>query len=534
MKTIFSALCLIFLSTTATSQDAVSILRRELERTARERDAAQREYLEAQSEARRQIESLSGSQAELNRKLEEADSSLLELEAEANRSAAAARRAEREINQQDRTLQTLQEKMSRSRRELETLEALPEEQQAPQAVSELRESIRIQARELEAARSARTQALADRNTLQALNTELRQSLQETKRSESLANAKLAALESRLVNLNQELARLYRERSDLEQEQERLKGIITDLEGRLAQAEENSVPRSEMDALQSTLDAAEEENRKLRKQLEERQSFPDLRAAFAESQREKNLLRAKQKTLASKVSDLEATLSEERDATRNERELRRGAEVQLSREKRRSTELEKEIRKLQKGLEAATSAGVEQEELAEVTMLVEELQEENQVLKKQSTVSRQEAEQLMEELTNSDSGKTFQIRELQTMLGEQMLKLTDAQEQITRLEAKTSTFNSIRKQRDDLIRVREKSRGDMRILANHIYNLREQIAEKEDIESQLDLSASEQQKLKDEVNRQKRLTEALRAEQDRKDQEIRELRKRLGQEPSENL
>ena len=83
--------------------------------------------------------------------------------------------------------------------------------------------------ELEAARQ---QDLNDLNALRQMNQQLTEDLNSSKRAESLANAKLAALESRLGGLQQELANQYQQRSELEQEKEKLEWVITDLQTQL--------------------------------------------------------------------------------------------------------------------------------------------------------------------------------------------------------------------------------------------------------------------------------------------------------------
>lgn len=302
-----------------------------------------------------------------------------------------------------------------------------------------------------------------------------------------------------------------------------------METRIADMEENRVPRAELQALEEALSAAREENHALKREMEERGAVPDLRVAFAAMERERDLLQAKQKMLSSKVSTLEQSLQQERNLRREEQEFRRGAELELSREKQQRRDLEKEIRKLQSGLAAATAAGVDQGELAEVSMLLEDLQEENRLLRQQSTQNREEVDRLMSELTDTDSLKTTQIRELQTMLGEQMIQLTAAQRKIDSLEAKTITLDSVRRERDTLIQVRDSSRQDMKVLARHIYELREQLVESRKIQHELKASEMEQQKLRQAVQKQQRLTEALQAEQVRKDQQILDLRRRLAAE-----
>lgn len=511
------------------SEQAVILLREEIQRAARQRDEARKEFLEIQTEAESQIRSLSEAQLELSRQLERADKSLLELEAESRQSAAAVQRAEEEILRKDGALRELEAQLAENRARLEEIQSRPASRESRDAEAEVLEQLARQQEELTQLEEARSQAEADRSALEQLNRELRESLAATQRAESLSNAKLAALEARLDNLNLELERLYQERSDLEQEQERLHGVIADLQTRLTDAEENRVPRAELQALQNQLTAAEEENRMLRSELEERRAVPDLREAYAAAKRDRDLLQAKQKTLSSKVSSLEESLQEERRGRVDERERRRGLEVELSREQRQRRELEKEIRRLQSGLEAATAAGIEKEEIAEVSMLVAELEEENRMLKQESLQYREEADRLMSELTDAQSSQSVQIRELQTVLGEQMIQLTDAQRKIDALEAKTITLDSVRLERDNLISVRDRSRRDMKVLARHIYELREELVERRNLENQLKNSGMDRQRLQQEIEKQQRLTRALREEQERKDRQILELRKRLATE-----
>lgn len=208
MKVLCTLLFCMMIPIPGLSQDVVTVLRQELERTAEQRDQARKEFLEMQTEAESQIRELSGTQLELSHQLETASKSLLELEAEAGRSTAALRRAEEELATRDEALSQLQQEVARNLQELQTLRARPESDRNPEVQQELEQTIQTLQRELESAIQSRDQALADRGTLEKLNAELRESLRSTQRAESLSNAKLAALESRLDNLNEELARLY--------------------------------------------------------------------------------------------------------------------------------------------------------------------------------------------------------------------------------------------------------------------------------------------------------------------------------------
>ena len=711
------------------TEDTVEQLMQDIEQTRKERDLAQKEFLNLQQKTETRIQDLSATQDDLNRQLKEADLSMLELQAEATRSAAAADQARLDLEAREKELADLQAEVSPTRARVAELEVLPPTQRRDFLVEEMQRRLGKQLLEISHAEYGKRQAVADLAEFQKLNQELRTTLRSTRRQESLSAAKLSALESRLGKLNQEVSTLSRERDELQEDQKRLNGVVQDLKTRLTEAEKNEYTQEHVTALEETLQAARNEVRQLAEELEARKAIPDLREAFAAMERERDELQAKQETLYAKLEELEKTLAkeqqthaeerktltakaekfqqelraeqmtrleqekaltakveelevalqqeqrtweqeerlmasqvdrletqlkrqrtgstnteqqlareiqrlelalkkkpsertnaekdlvreiqrleqaleekqsgqstadkdlalevkrleralkqeqsgrndqekaiasrvnklkqalqeeregyEEQQAALNEKveqlnaslrkeraerideqELRRGLEVELGRERKTNRDLQRQIRRLEAGLNAATRAGVEEAELAEVNMLVEELRQENERLQAESLKARGDVDVLMSELNDKGSRQGMQIRELQTMLGEQMIELTEAQRKIEALEAKTVSYDRLKEERNDLISKRDKARRDMKVLAKHIYDLRTQVAENQQMASRLASSTEDRERLRQEVARQERLTNALREEQERKDRQILDLMKRLAAE-----
>ncbi len=211
----------------------------------------------------------------------------------------------------DEALDFLKTEIQRTARQRDEArkQLLKEQSDAELRVNALSEAQQQLNKQLES-NAQREQSAAEQSELAQLNSQLQQELRDVRRAESLATAKQAALESRLDHLQSELARQYEMRSELEQEQERLQTIIAELQARLSEAESTRVPQAELEQVPSILREALAENEKLREDLERREQIPDLREDFERVQRHRDLLQATQKTLTTRLDDMQHSLEKE--------------------------------------------------------------------------------------------------------------------------------------------------------------------------------------------------------------------------------
>ena len=495
----------------AQTDEALEFLKAEIQRTSQERDAAQKKLLQAETLSVEKVNVLRKEHADLQKRLNQRSRELLELEAGTRMSKAAMNRAERELLDREDQIQKLRQEQQRSRKAFEEstrqlsaklaeaeLKALkntgPEGARLAEERERLRQEVRDQAQELLNLEAARQRDLTELHDLQNLNTQLSEDLAASRSSESLAKAKVAALESRLEILQQELANQYQERSELEQEQERLKEIIQDLEGRLADAEENRVPQAQYDEISSQLEQAQQENEVLRKDVKTLRKQNDSR-------------RSNEISLETKLETLEE------DLDRSEREKRqlvdetRQQQRQLKDERRIRAKLQREIASLEEIMQEAKAAGIQENDLEEVALLVAEMEREKEAFREEALRHRKNVDILQAELDSQNASQQAEIRQLQTMLNQQLTAITTSQRKISYLEAQTDTLDNVRKQKDQLVQIQKESRKDMRTLANHIYTLRRELVKNKETQRKAILAIQKNQELADELG-------SLRAEMDR--------------------
>jgi|GEM_PF-1255594 len=535
------------------NKEALDFLKSEIQRAAKQRDEAQKRLLEVQSDSADQVKTLNQAQLDLRGRLESTSKDLLELEAAAQMSKVAMERSEQELQSREDQIQSL------SKGQIETAKAYEE---VTRKLSEELTEVRLQASQPSSAMEAdveklaeerqklrndllnRDQELADLRTkqqqslsqlteLKQLNGQLSEELRTSQRAESLSNAKLAALESRLTNLQQELANQYQERSELEQEQERLQGVIVDLQNRLDEAVRTRVPKSQMDELSATLESAVEENLRLKDDLSNRDDVPDLRKDFEAIRKERDLLQAKQKTLLTKVDALEQELKDsglEKKKLGSENRKLRG---ELNTERKLREKMENEIVDLENILKDATSAGIEAADLEDVALLLAGMEREKEAFRLESLEHRKNVDVLRVELDNQQSSQNLQISQLQNMLGRQLEEITSSQKKIEALEVRSLTLDEVRKQKAQLVGLQDRSRQDMRTLAKHIYQLREELVRTKETQRKAVLAVTKNQELvteldsvREQIQKLNRLNSAIQSQDGNKESRILELRQEL--------
>jgi len=497
----------------AQEADAVEILTREIREAAAERDRARKAYLEYKSGAEEAIDELDAARGDLSRKLDGAHRQLLELQAAAEMSRAAVQRAEAELEERDQALDALrQQQVEQRQKYADVLNKLQQASgDAPALRTELDEvksELQTTQTQLEQLQASRSQTARERDELRDMNNQLRGELTETKRAESLSNAKLTALRSRLDGLRDELGRQYEERSELEQEKIRLEEKVGTLQEELAKAMENRVPKEEMEQVRRNLAAVQAENDSLKQELAQRRDIPDLRAAYGELEKERDLLSATRKTLSTKLDRAQASLQTEQARRRELSEDNQRLQKELEAETAKRADLEEQVEDLKTNLEAAEAAGVPARELASVKKVLADMRAENLNLKTVAENQRHTVDQLATELNEEQTERREELRRLQGMLGEKLVALSDAHKEIETLKHRAALFDSVRAERSALLAKRNKARKDMRVLANHIYELREQL--------------KESRALQDDFDRARRVNAALRARLETIETEKRDL------------
>jgi chromosome segregation ATPase len=498
------------ISVSAQDTTAVEFLKAEIQRTARQRDEANKRLLKTESLSADKIKILSEEQNGLQKRLNQTSKSLLELEAAAQMSKVAIERSEQALQAKEADLQALKTQQRNAQVEFERVtEALNAKLAAAQALAlpdagaeaaelaaqreQLRQDLQAWDTRLSELEAARQQDLIDLNALQQMNQQLTEDLNSSKRAESLANAKLAALESRLGGLQQELANQYQQRSELEQEKEKLEGVITDLQTQLTEAESN----------------------------------------FEAVRKQRDLLQAKEKTLTSKVDQLEKRLEESDGQNRALARQNEFLEKQLKDERRIRERMENDIADLRATMQKAKDAGIQEEDLEEVALLVAEMEREKEAFREEAMTHRKNVDVLRAELDNQSNAQQVQIRELQQMLVLQLEEMAASQKKIQNLEARSATLDDVRKQKAQLVTLQTKSREDMRTLAGHIYELREELVKNKETQRKAVLAIQKNQELANEMDavraemeKLKRLNAALQNVDSAKEDRIYELRQEL--------
>ncbi|MDF3127873.1 hypothetical protein P0Y35_01560 [Kiritimatiellaeota bacterium B1221] len=499
------------------SNQALEFLKAEIQRTARQRDEAQKKLLEVETLSADKIKFLSQEQLEIQERLNQSTREKLQLESNERIAQAAIKRTEADLAAREQALQELRQQQIQSRQEFERVTrdlsaklaeaeragssqtAGPDEDLAAER-ERLRQEIQAREKKMLQAEAARQLDLQKLHQLQNDNDRLTADLENTQRREALANAKLAALESRLGNLQSELAQQYQERSELEQEQERLLGVIQNLNDRLKEVEANTVPKSQFDELSTSLEEALAENRQLKSELSRREQVPDLRKEFEDTQKQRDLLQAKEKTLLSKVENLEQDLVVANQDSRKLTIQNRRLQDQLKQEQKIREKMESEISDLETILKDAKAAGIQEKDLEDVALLVAEMEREKEAFRKEAITHRENVDLLRAELDNQNSKELVQIRDLQNMLSQQIEEITSNQKKIQKLETRAAHLEKVKIQKDQLVQMQTKSREDMRTLAKHIYELRSELVQSKETQRKAILAIQKNNELALELDR----------------------------------
>lgn len=510
--------------------DAVSVLAGEIRRAEAERDRTRKQLLELENESQEAIETLRQREAELNEQLGATGRRMRELESSAEMSRTAMERARAELRESEGAVEELRSQQLEARRRYAELLNRMRQNAGAGGLAEqrdkLREELAEKGRRLEELQSSREAAVGEVEELKGLNDHLRNELNTAKRAESLSNAKLTALESRLENLRRELARQYEERSALEQDKQRLEHEVRDLRSKLADAVENRVPKAEVEALREQLTRTEERNQSLQKELTAQEHVPDVRPELAAAARERDLLAAKEKMLVGKLERTGEELKTESIRRKAYERQNKLLSDELKSEMARRKELETRTESLAEELERARETGVPPEELAAVEDVLADMRAENLELKTVMENQRSTVDFLNRELNEEQSGRRQEVRDLQGALRDQLAAYNQARRKIEQLDAKSATLDAVRAQRAELEMKREKSRTDMKLLAEHIYDLRRRLKEGSEAKLQARAAGERNMELRSEMEKTARLNRALLEENARRDGRLVRMRMEL--------
>jgi chromosome segregation ATPase len=292
---------------------------------------------------------------------------------------------------------------------------------------------------------------AERDQFKSLNETLAEELRTSRRAESFANAKVAALENRMGILREELEEQYRIRSELEQEREGLQKKLTEAEAR-AKEEQNQAKELARD------------NRRLQDQL------------------------------------------------RDQDEARK--------------KLEKQTEELRKEVENARAAGVRGGELDSVKAVLSDMETERLRMQQEMAQQRESVDTLTTQLNEEQTRGRAQLVALQAELNQRVRELATAQASIEQLTLRAARVRGLESERQALLARRDKSQQDMRVLADHIHELRAQISEGRRTKVELDTTREEAAQLRRTLEESQRKEEALRQTRAAMEAEMAELRRRI--------
>lgn len=500
------------------ADDPVDTLVRELRRADVERDHARKDLLRVQSDSKEATAQLLRQRRELADRLDRKSKEILTLEAAVHRSALAAEQARRELESTNRTLQKLEGDRMWTQKKyeqvLERVEALTDSASAGEVETltrqrdRLRDQLRRTSEEMRDLRDGRGEVADEERTLRDQNRELSASLDAARRDQSLANAKVDALESRIDHLRDELARQYEERSRMEQENERQRRDIEDLRSELSNALDQRVPLEEVQPLRERMSIVEQE---------------------------RDLLAGQKKTLDRQLDRTTKNLENERKT----RQRLSGENATLRRQARaerdRAREMEKDVKSLRSALDRAEASGIDASDLADAHRLLEDMKEENRELKDELEQQRGSVDHLMRELTEKENERNLKLRDLQNMLGEQLNELADARKRIQHLQRVENELELVREQRSTLVQRQHATHRDMKVLARHIRDLRAKVRTGEAAEADLERERRRSrglshtiQDLRRELTNLERVVEVVGQEKNRHQSREQELRRQLRQ------
>lgn len=480
-----------------------AVLQERLLQMEAERDRSERAYLELQAQTRPVINELTQEKQRLEEQLRHVQQENLLLDSAQETTTRASARAEQELETLQRDLEAVQAKLLEEQQEFaETLNQMRAEQQ--QRVSEqaeerqgleasrtsLQERLESLLEQMAATEQSATTLRSEKEAIeqeardiQGLNRQLEADLQESQRRESLANAQLMTLQSRVDDLQGQLQKAFEERSRAEQQRDQLAQRVHELEGELAELHESTVPRAELEQLQQSLQETLAQNQALQAALEQEQSRPDLSGDVEKIARQRDLLDAKLKTLETKLEE-----AEER-AAREQTQRHQATEANTSLVDHIAT-LEESLNGLQESRELQTQemntlrdeqTRLETERLSMAGALAQasEIVEHYEQLQVDFLSIRNQ----LEDRTEFSQEQAEAIEDLQRALGASIQEAERSRRQLQALENNQAASPDLRAERAVLEANQVKARRDMRILANYIQRLRQDIDRQQEAQQQ---------------------------------------------------
>jgi hypothetical protein len=517
-----SFLCLCLLNAQET-RSAAAILQERLLQMEEERDRSERAFHQLQAETRPVIEELTREKQRLQSELTQIRQTGVLLDSAQDTATRAGERAEAELAAVQRELEALQaQRLAEQREFAQTLNQLREEQRRlveaqtgenieaalRDRLDELLEQMAVSEAAAAALRAEKTELERESRDIQGLNRQLEADLQSAERRESLANAQLLALQSRVEQLQQELQEAFEQRDRAEQQRDELARRVNQLEIELEDLRESSVPRAEFEALQQSLQASLARNRELQAALEEELSRPDFTERLAQAERQRDLLDAQLKTMETRVQEAEARAAQEQnrrqdvaDANISMVEHLAGLEASLRETQAERDRQAEEIRRLrdEQAEEIRSLREQQSNEMQALRDLQNELETELRSMAEILETNTQELQQFEElqvdfvSLQNDlqqrielSEQQARDIEDLQRALGASMQEVERTRRELEAAGTGGGGPGIDEEERVRLVASQEKARRDMRILANHIVTLRQTLREQEEQQRQSDL------------------------------------------------
>lgn len=508
----FLFLCLsALLALAATAQPPASlqdILQERLRKMEAERDRSERAYLELQAETRPKLQQLTAEKESLQSRLAQLEEEQLLLDSARQTTGRAGELAQQSLQEKQQELDAVQARLLEQQQQFaETLNALRQQQDARlaeqtqsltrdlESAQTTQASLREQLQSLqdqmaqteqtaETLRAEKTSLEQEARDIQGLNRQLNNDLEDSRRRESLANAQLLALQTRVEDLQDQLQKAFEDRSRAEQERDQLALRVNDLESQVNEFRENSVPRAEAERLQQALESSQAANQALQDALEEEQNRPDLSGELARTQRDRDLLDAQLKTLQTKVREAEALAAREQARFEESRAANASLVEHIARleSSRESLQAERD----QQAGAIATLLDQQTKFEADLTSMASEL-EQARAVRAQYESLQQDYLSLQTEFEGrleQSKEQSLAIADLQRALGASVQEIERSRRELETLKARQVDPLEIRAERANFDAFREKSRRDLRILANHIQRLRQDIADQSEIRRQL--------------------------------------------------
>lgn len=351
-------------------------------------------------------------------------------------------------------------------------------------------------------------------------------IQSLEEQQSLNQTHLRGLEQQLRDMQATEAGQLELRQDFEELQQTLEKRSAELEELKAQREQSAAARSELSQLNS-----------------------ELQQELRDARRAESLATAKQAALESRLDHLQSELA-------LQYELRSELEQELER-------LQSVIADLQTRLTEAENTRVPKAELEQVRATLQEALDENEKIREdlrnreQIPDLREDFERVQRErdlmqatqktLTSrldhlhqsleKESSDNRVLREdnqqLTSQLQDEVSRGRDLEAQIRTMEERSARLEEVGTQRDQLLQTTERSRRDMKVLATHIHDLRNQLIESQKARREMVLELQSRQsqgrdlyERKKDVEVLKRLNSALLSEDKKKEVRIRELREEV--------